>query len=101
MLVLSRRLDDTVVIFPRADFAARLVELLRETCPNVSVDSLNEIGEAILQNRKHPLFRMLISVVRLETHRREVRLGLDADQAWCILRAECEGFDELPQVKAG
>lgn len=88
MLVLTRKRDQRIAISPRAEFAAKLVELLKTHCPDLEEFHFHQIGSALVALKDHPLFQIETLVVELCHRRNDVRLGFDADEAWQILRRE-------------
>lgn len=88
MLVLTRKEDERIEVFPTPDFPLRVLELLKSLCPGLSADNVEEIGRALNTLRHHPFFKLTATVVELDRRRNDVRLGVQADTAWDIVRPE-------------
>jgi sRNA-binding carbon storage regulator CsrA len=96
MLVLTRKVDERIIIRPSAAFAVKLVELLRSRCPDFEDFHFHQLGSALIDLKDNPLFQIETVVARIEFNRRSARIGTKADESWSIHRDDLE-----PLEKAG
>lgn len=83
MLVLSRKKNEVIEIFPRPIFAEKIAEILKDFFPNNVKPDL----AAILKHlQHHPALQMRFFVTDVRGDK--VRIGIEADSMWAVLREE-------------
>ncbi len=88
MLVLTRKVDEWIDVSPRPDFAPRLLKVLAPHLKTIKGVQLVELQQAIQAAIDDPFFQQRIHTIDVFRDRRQVRIGIEADPAWQIMRNE-------------